>query len=84
VTLAWEQVVVDARDPRALGAWWAAALRWVVVALHLDPRPDEGDAEIAPLMGLGATAADVAQGQRAWVVPADPERDGFCVPRARA
>lgn len=27
----WEQVVVDAADPAALGRWWAEALRWVVV-----------------------------------------------------
>jgi len=27
--LDWEQVVVDARDPQALGHWWAEALGWV-------------------------------------------------------
>jgi hypothetical protein len=27
----WEQVMVDASDPGALGRWWAAALEWVVV-----------------------------------------------------
>ena len=32
MTLVWEQVVVDALDPKALGRWWADALRWVVVA----------------------------------------------------
>lgn len=31
VALAWEQVVVDARDPQALGSWWATALDWQVV-----------------------------------------------------
>ena len=30
--VAWEQIVVDARDPRALGRWWAGALGWVIVA----------------------------------------------------
>lgn len=29
MTLTWEQTVVDAHDPRALGAWWARALGWV-------------------------------------------------------
>jgi Glyoxalase-like domain len=29
MTLAWEQTVVDAQEPRALGAWWANALGWV-------------------------------------------------------
>ncbi|MDG9717945.1 VOC family protein [Streptomyces sp. DH24] len=27
----WEQVVIDAADPVALGRWWAEALGWVVV-----------------------------------------------------
>ena len=29
--LEWEQIVVDARDPGALGRWWQEALGWVVV-----------------------------------------------------
>lgn len=29
MTLTWEQTVVDAHDPRTLGAWWARALGWV-------------------------------------------------------
>lgn len=28
--LRWEQVIVDAHDPQALGRWWAEALDWVV------------------------------------------------------
>ncbi|WP_367325440.1 VOC family protein [Streptomyces sp. HUAS ZL42] len=31
MALQWEQVVVDAADPRALGRWWAEALGWVVL-----------------------------------------------------
>jgi hypothetical protein len=31
VDLIWEQVLVDAHDPVALGRWWAEALGWVVV-----------------------------------------------------
>src|SRR5664279_6576289 len=30
MSLEWEQVVIDAADPVALGRWWAAALDWVV------------------------------------------------------
>ena len=30
MSLSWEQVVIDAHDPRALGQWWAEALGWVV------------------------------------------------------
>ncbi|MGW7196696.1 VOC family protein [Streptomyces chryseus] len=37
MTLEWEQVMVDAADPAALGQWWAEALGWVVV----DASPDE-------------------------------------------
>ena len=29
--LTFEQVTVDARDPQALGQWWAAALGWVII-----------------------------------------------------
>jgi len=31
MALVWEQVVVDAREPRALARWWAEALGWVTV-----------------------------------------------------
>ena len=41
----WEQVVVDAHDPVALGRWWAEALGWVVVGdaadeFEIRPAPD--------------------------------------------
>ena len=43
--LSWEQVVVDAHDPVALGRWWAEALGWIVVAdaadeFEIRPTPD--------------------------------------------
>ena len=31
MALEWEQTIVDAADPAALGQWWASALGWVVV-----------------------------------------------------
>jgi predicted enzyme related to lactoylglutathione lyase len=31
MSLEWEQVVVDSRDPVSLGRWWADALGWVVL-----------------------------------------------------
>jgi hypothetical protein len=45
VDLIWEQVVVDAHDPVALGRWWADALGWVVVGdaadeFEIRPTPD--------------------------------------------
>lgn len=47
--------------------------------LHLDFRPDDRDAEVERLLALGATRADVGQGERSWVVLADPEGNEFCV-----
>lgn len=32
MSLQWEQIVVDASDPVALGRWWATALDWTVVS----------------------------------------------------
>jgi hypothetical protein len=45
MALEWEQVVVDAHDPVALGRWWAEALGWVVVTdepadVEIRPAPD--------------------------------------------
>ncbi len=31
MSLEWEQTIVDARDPGALGNWWREALGWIVV-----------------------------------------------------
>lgn len=116
VSLEWEQTIVDARDPGALGRWWQQALRWVVVndepeefeiraapdrlpgllfvpvaepktsknRLHLDFRPDDRDAEVGRLVALGATRADVGQGEQSWIVLADPEGNEFCVLGPRA
>lgn len=47
--------------------------------LHLDFRPDDRDAEVERLLGLGATRADIGQGEQTWVVLADPEGNEFCV-----
>jgi Glyoxalase-like domain len=115
MSLRWEQVIVHAQDPVALGRWWAEALGWVVVytddvnefeirpeadrtpgldfvrldeakqsksRLHLDFRPDsqdDQDAEVARLVAHGARRVDIGQGDRPWVVLADPEDNEFCV-----
>jgi Glyoxalase-like domain len=115
LSLEWEQTIIDARDPVALGRWWREALGWVVVnddpseyeirpgpdrvpgllfasvpepktvknRLHLDFRPDDRDAEVTRLLALGATRADVGQGEESWVVLADPEGNEFCVLQSR-
>ena len=44
MTLEWEQVIVDAADPGALGRWWTEALGWVVVndaADEFEIRPEK-------------------------------------------
>jgi Glyoxalase-like domain len=45
VSLEWEQVVIDSRDPVSLGRWWADVLGWVVVndsgdEFEIRPSPD--------------------------------------------
>jgi predicted enzyme related to lactoylglutathione lyase len=50
--------------------------------LHIDLNPDDCEAEVERLIGLGATRADVGQGPEvSWVVLADPEGNEFCVLR---
>ncbi len=53
--------------------------------LHIDVSPTGCDQaqEVERLIGLGARRADVGQGERSWVVLADPEGNEFCVLRAR-
>ncbi|MFJ6611806.1 VOC family protein [Streptomyces sp. NPDC091289] len=53
---------------------------WTRVHLDVMSDPVEDQAkEIARLEGLGATRADVGQGDVSWVVLADPEGNEFCV-----
>jgi predicted enzyme related to lactoylglutathione lyase len=50
--------------------------------VHLDVRPYAGDdhaAEVDRLLSLGATRADIGQGDVPWVVLADPEGNEVCV-----
>ncbi|MHC2187062.1 hypothetical protein ACVLV4_002729 [Rathayibacter agropyri] len=51
--------------------------------LHLDFVPDDQEAEVARLVGLGATRVDIGQGERSWVVLADPEGNELCILSAR-
>jgi hypothetical protein len=44
MSLEWEQVVVAARDPVALGRWWADVLGWVI----LNDSPDEFEIRPSP------------------------------------
>jgi catechol 2,3-dioxygenase-like lactoylglutathione lyase family enzyme len=49
--------------------------------LHFDLAADEGDqqAEVERLASLGASLADIGQGEAGWVVMADPDGHEFCV-----
>jgi hypothetical protein len=50
--------------------------------VHLDvaPHPKEDhQAEVEHLIGLGATPADIGQGDVRWVVLADPQGNELCV-----
>ena len=55
--------------------------------LHIDLNPDDQDAEVERLIGLGARRVEVGQSKAAepvrWVVLADPEGNEFCVLTAR-
>ncbi|TFC05286.1 VOC family protein [Cryobacterium mannosilyticum] len=51
--------------------------------LHLDWVPDDQQAEVERLVGLGASRVDIGQGSASWVVLADPEGNEFCVLAAR-
>ncbi len=57
--LQWEQVVIDAVDPVALGQWWATALRWTVV--NGDPTEFEIQAEPGRLPGIIFLQASTAK-----------------------
>ncbi len=47
--------------------------------LHLDFRPDDQQAAVARLLDLGATRADIGQGDATWIVLQDPHGNEFCV-----
>jgi predicted enzyme related to lactoylglutathione lyase len=50
--------------------------------VHLDVAPyaaDDHGAEVSRIRGLGASPADVGQGEQTWVVLADPDGNEFCV-----
>lgn len=52
--------------------------------LHLDLSPVDRDAEVERLLDMGARHVDIGQGERSWVVLADPEGNEFCVLRSHS
>jgi catechol 2,3-dioxygenase-like lactoylglutathione lyase family enzyme len=59
MTLGWEQVMVDAADPEALGRWWTEALGWVVV----NDAPDEFEIRPSPDRLPGLLFTSVPEGK---------------------
>ena len=59
MSLEWEQLSVDARDPVALGRWWQQALGWVVV----NDDPEEFEIRPAPDRLPGLLFAPVPEGK---------------------
>jgi len=47
--------------------------------LHFDFTPDDQQAEVDRVLGLGARRVDIGQGEQSWVVLADPEGNEFCI-----
>ena len=50
--------------------------------VHSDLRPDDQQAEVRRLEGLGARRVDIGQADVTWVVMTDPEGNEFCVLRS--
>jgi hypothetical protein len=52
--------------------------------LHIDVNATDRtqEEEVERILALGATHADVGQGEQSWVVLADPEGNEFCVLRS--
>jgi hypothetical protein len=54
MALEWEQIVVDCRDPVALGRWWCQALGWVIVNDDPDEFEIRPDADTLPGLLFGS------------------------------
>ena len=54
--------------------------------VHIDLRPVDRDQaeEVERVLALGATRADIGQGEVSWVVMRDPEGNEFCILKTRA
>jgi hypothetical protein len=81
-----DQRLASLRHPSGTGPFLelvhSPAPKLVKNRLHLDLAPYPGDdpaAEVARLRSLGATPADIGQGQVTWTVLADPEGNELCV-----
>jgi predicted enzyme related to lactoylglutathione lyase len=87
--LGWRNHIDDDGDV-VLDAPPSAGPNWIFIAvpddkvvknrIHLDFRPDDQQAEVDRVIGLGARHVDIGQtGDESWVVLADPEGNEFCI-----
>ncbi|MDT5333577.1 MAG: hypothetical protein QOF31_4874 [Mycobacterium sp.] len=86
--LGWPHELTDDGDV-ALRAPVGSGPDWLFVAvpddkvvknrIHFDFRPDDQQAEVDRVVGLGARHVDIGQGEQTWVVLADPEGNEFCI-----
>lgn len=79
-----EEVLIAPFDERRPGVFPVLFLRnpdekRVKNRWHFDLAPDDQEAEVGRLEGLGARRADIGQGNVEWVVMADVEGNEFCV-----
>jgi hypothetical protein len=69
--------------PAGAGPTWLFAAvpddKVVKNRVHLDFTPDNQQAEVDRVIGLGARRVDIGQGEQTWVVLADPEGNEFCI-----
>ncbi len=85
--LEWSSEITEDGDvavrPRGGGPLWlflpVEDQKVVKNRIHLDFTPDDQQAEVDRLIGLGARHVDIGQGEQDWVVLADPEGNEFCV-----
>lgn len=55
------------------------------VHLDLNPDPEDREAEIERIIGLGASRVEIGQtGAESWTVLADPEGNEFCIVRPKS
>ena len=69
---------------RRLGLMRSIAEKTAKNRVHFDLRPDDQEAEVRRLEGLGALRVDIGQAHVTWVVMTDPEGNEFCVLRSLA
>ena len=89
IVLGWPHEVDDDGDvklyaPPGRGPNWmflgAPGTKVVKNRIHFDFRPDDQQAEVDWVIGLGARRVDIGQGDEAdWVVLSDPEGNEFCI-----